>query len=78
MPWLLLFAPCSKVIVSADGQTVTLVALVDGVNAIPNTNKLGQTYGPQMMDNLTAVVGNDGVTRLLITEAMRRSVVRNR
>ena len=33
MPKLLLFAPCSKVIVSADDQTVTLVALVDGVNA---------------------------------------------
>jgi hypothetical protein len=33
MPRLLLFAPCSKVIVSADDQTVTLVALVDGVNA---------------------------------------------
>ncbi len=33
MPRLLLFAPCSKIIVSADDQTVTLVALVDGVNA---------------------------------------------
>ncbi len=33
MPKLLLFAPCSKIIVSADDQTVTLVALVDGIQA---------------------------------------------
>ncbi len=33
MPRLILFAPCRQIIVDADDQTVTLVALVDGVNA---------------------------------------------
>jgi hypothetical protein len=33
MPKLLLFVPCQRIIVSADDQTLTLVSLVDGVNA---------------------------------------------
>jgi hypothetical protein len=32
MPRLVLFAPCTKVIVSADDQTVSLVSLLDGVS----------------------------------------------
>jgi len=41
--------------------------LINGVTKTPLANA-EQTYGPQMMDNITAVLGVDGVTRLLIQE----------
>jgi hypothetical protein len=47
------------------GGTIDIV--LDGVTATPQPNG-EQTFGPQMMDNLTAVLGPDGVTRLVIQE----------
>ncbi len=51
-----------------NGGTVEI--LINGYqdNALVQANTVGRTNGPQMMDNITAVVGNDGVTRLLIQE----------
>jgi hypothetical protein len=57
MPRLLLFAPCSKVIVSADGQTVTLVALVAGVNA-----PQGATVADLTWEHLTVWQAGPGET----------------
>ncbi|MBM3495570.1 MAG: hypothetical protein FJX72_14800 [Armatimonadetes bacterium] len=52
MPRLILFVPCRQIIVSADDQTITLVSLVDGVNA-PVTDGAPQGVADITWEHLT-------------------------